>query len=160
MTSNYNTQLNLQANFVVSNSSSFTGTLPYLFTNVAFINYGTTIFYGNANLKLWQSSLLYNTPTGIIQIAGGSLDVSQNDQLGYLSEIRNEGQFMINLGSTAQLALNFRNLGYLAVSGQVSIVSGFFTQEANSVSYIASSGSMLLANPGLFLGGVLKGLRR
>lgn len=151
--------MNLQANLIVTNSSSFFDTLPYLFTNVAFINFGTTTFYGNGNMKLWQSNIFYNAPSGIIQVIGGKLVASQNDLVGYVSEIRNEGQLVVSVGATAQLALTLRNFGYFEVGGQISIVSGFLYQDANSVTFIPPSGSLFLANPALVFGGTLEGMR-
>ena len=158
VTSNHNAQLDLQANFIISNTSLFTGAQPYLLTNLQLINYGATTFYGGSYLILWENSVIYNAPSGTMRVTGGSLDALQNDLLGYTSEIVNEGQFTVELGATAQLAIGFRNMGYLEVNGQVSITSGSFTQEAtSSVSYIARAASMTLTNPGLFLGGTLKG---
>jgi hypothetical protein len=158
VTSNYNERVNLQANLIVTNSSSFFDTLPYLFTNVAFVNFGTTTFYGNGNLKLWQTNTFYNAPSGTIQVVGGKLVVSQNDMVGYVSELRNEGHFIVSVGATAQLAVTLRNRGSFEVGGQISIVSGFLYQEdANSVTHIPASGSMFLTNPSVFFGGVLKG---
>lgn len=126
---------------------------------MALINYGTTTFYGNGNLKLWETCLIYNAPSGVIQVTGGTLEAAQNDQSGYLSEIRNFGQFLVNTGATAKLSLNVRNLGYLGINGQAFVQSGFFTQESSAaISNIMSGSSLTLSNPGIVLGGTLKGL--
>lgn len=110
-------------------------------------------------MKLWQSNIFYNAPSGIIQVIGGKLVASQNDLVGYVSEIRNEGQLVVSVGATAQLALTLRNFGYFEVGGQISIVSGFLYQDANSVTFIPPSGSLFLANPALVFGGTLEGMR-
>jgi hypothetical protein len=122
------------------------------------MNNGSATFYGNGVLKFWQNSVIYNYPSATINIVG-SLVASQNDQLGYLAEIQNDGTFQVSDGASAQLESNFRNRGngVLMVSGQLSITSGFFTQEDHSVCNLALGGSLELANTGLFLGGTLKG---
>lgn len=91
----------------------------------------------------------------------GNVEAAQNDQLGFVSEVHNYGIFKLFDGGNAQLALNFFNQGSGSItlgSGQLSISSGFFTQQDNATCYISASGSLSLTNPGTFLGGVLKGI--
>jgi hypothetical protein len=164
ISSNQNSKLNLQANFIVANSSTFYGSSPFQLNNIAFINEGTTTFSGSAAIGLTQNSLIYNTPSGVFNVVT-QMNVNQLDQSGgFMSEIQNYGWFQFANKVPSTLALDFHNGGNgpLVLDGQLSITAGFFTQDPgdNPLTTLNANGVLQLQNPAFFLGGTLAGTGR
>lgn len=150
--------MDVQANIVLTGTSSFNGISPFVLTNVVFINEGTLNLNGGT-MELWQNAILYNSPSGTINVLG-KITATQNDQLGYMSEFHNFGTLTAPAGADGSFALNFfnRGSGSISINGQLSIQSGFFTQQDSSTCIINPGGSLGLLNDGLFLGGILGGM--